>query len=262
MKEKGSFDSAAEEYDAVFTNSHIGKLQRKRVYHWLDRLGLFNGSKKIFEINCGTGFDADYFSQNGHEIVATDASEEMIQVAIRSRSNKIKFYKLSFDHLTTDDNFKQSNVLFSNFGGLNCMDSNRLSHLLNDIGKVQNSGDHLVFVLMPKYCLMEDLYFFFRFQWNKIGRRNSNKALEVNVNESIVDTYYHSPYTLKNGLKDIYDVLLIKPSSIFLPPSYMEPFFKRRLIILSFLNRLESFFGRFSSLSAYADHYVLIAKRK
>ena len=73
-----SFDSAAPLYDDDFTFSEIGKLQRDRVYYWLSEMKLFEKSKRVFEINCGTGYDAQHFFEKGLKVVATDASLEMI----------------------------------------------------------------------------------------------------------------------------------------------------------------------------------------
>ena len=35
------FDEAAPLYDDTFTESHIGQLQRKKVYFWLDQIDFF-----------------------------------------------------------------------------------------------------------------------------------------------------------------------------------------------------------------------------
>ena len=110
-----SFDAAAALYDDVFTNSHIGKMQRKRVYYWLDKVGFFKKQRKVFEVNCGTGFDAEEFLKKGHKVVATDASAGMIEVAKEKRDPSIQFYQLTFEEVQQDERFQNSEALFSNF---------------------------------------------------------------------------------------------------------------------------------------------------
>src|SRR4051794_8659360 len=76
------FDILAETYDADFTQSQIGKLQRKRVWKFLkDVLRTYNRPLQILEINCGTGEDALKLATMGHTVIATDASKVMIEKA-------------------------------------------------------------------------------------------------------------------------------------------------------------------------------------
>jgi ubiquinone/menaquinone biosynthesis C-methylase UbiE len=81
MSPNSNFDSAANQYDSDFTHTEIGKMQRRGVYHFLNKKTLTPNSISILEINCGTGEDAIWFSKKGHTISATDASSGMIDVA-------------------------------------------------------------------------------------------------------------------------------------------------------------------------------------
>src|SRR5271157_4377314 len=73
------FDAMAKEYDARFTDSLIGSAQRAAVWQEMD--GLFRPGQRVLEINCGTGVDALHLSARGIQVVACDASPEMIAVA-------------------------------------------------------------------------------------------------------------------------------------------------------------------------------------
>ena len=76
------FDELANSYDADFTSSVIGRMQRKRV--WTVLTPLLNEASRslnILEINCGTGEDALQLAGLGHRVIATDASEAMISLA-------------------------------------------------------------------------------------------------------------------------------------------------------------------------------------
>ena len=75
------FDAVADEYDARFTNSLIGRAQRESVWREMDRL--FRPGQRVLEINCGTGVDALHLAARGIQVVACDASPEMIAVARR-----------------------------------------------------------------------------------------------------------------------------------------------------------------------------------
>jgi len=259
VKEQASFDQAASAYDKTFTESTIGKAQRKRVYHWLKEANFPGENKSIFEINCGTGFDAEHFHNQGIQVTATDGSPEMINVAKSLRNKEIDFSVLDFDNV--NEKTIHGDDVFSNFGGLNCLSGEELSELLNRISKTQKTGDKMALVIMPKYCLMEGVYFFFRFRWRKMYRRNTNSGLQVNVDGKNVLTYYHSPKSVQRMLSD-YTITLKKPVAFCLPPSYLEPFFTHRPRFLGFLSRLEKLLGRISVFSGWSDHYILIAEKQ
>ena len=256
------FDSAANSYDADFTYSAIGMFQRERVHHWLEECKLLNRITKIFEVNCGTGLDAEYLLKNRHSVVATDASAEMIKVAKESRNSKINFYQRKFSDISIDDNVGEADFVFSNFGGLNCLSEVDLTLFFNDLAQKQKKGASLAVVIMPKFCVTEDVYLLLKGKFSQILRRSKNEFLEVCVAGEKVRTYYHSPKMVKKLLQSKYNIKLVKPIAHFLPPSYLEPFFQKNKWLLLYLNFMERTFGRLGFLAANADHFILIAQRK
>jgi hypothetical protein len=263
VKERNQlFDAAAAEYDDVFTDSAIGRLQRDRVYHWLEKTGFFSSHKNVFEINCGTGYDAEQFSRMGHKVIATDASREMINQAMQKRDSSIDFFQLSFEEVASHPKFSNTDILFSNFGGLNCISHDDLKRFASEIALKQSKGDQLIWVLMPKICLTESIYLLLKFQFQKVFRRKTIKTVSVNVDGVKVPTYYHSPKEVRKMLEGKYIIKLIRPVAIILPPSYLESFFVRNKVFLNFLNRMESVFGSMSRLAAWSDHFIIIAEKR
>ena len=254
------FDKAAKDYDEIFTYSIIGQEQRKRVYYWLEYIGFFKKVRSVFELNCGTGFDAEYFDEKGLKVRASDISQQMINVAIQYRSKSIEFLQLDFREINQISITEEA--VFSNFGGLNCVPSEELIEIESNISKNLRKGNFLVWVIMPKFSLMEAIYFLFKFQWNKMFRRFTNQALQVNVDGVSVPTYFHSPKAIAKILKPNYDIKLVKPVALFLPPSYLEPYIKSKPKLMKFLIKLETVFGRFSFFSGWADHFIIIAEKK
>ncbi len=258
---KQLFDAASAAYDRVFTHSKIGKLERKRVYYWLKKKHFFSTPKKIFEINCGTGYDAELMHNKGHQVVSTDISPKMIEIARKARKKEIDFFTLDFQKVHLEAKFQESNVLFSNFGGLNCLKEEELEEFLLQVGHTQQKGSWLIMVIMAKKCFMEDLYHVATFRWNKLGQRNNSKGLSVNVDGEQVHTYYHAPKAIEQTLLKNYDSLLIRPVAFFIPPSYLEPLFKNNAVLLRLLYGLEKTMGNLKALAAGADHYIVIAKK-
>ena len=115
---------------------------------------------------------------------------------------------------------------------------------------------------MGKHCFMEDAYHFLRLKWNRIGRRNTFTAVEVPVGDEMVTTHYHAPTEFEEMLKKNYQLRVKKPLAFFIPPSFLEPYFRRNPFMLRFLNFLEGIFGNWTALASWADHYIIIAERK
>lgn len=265
QEKSGSFDAAAAFYDDEFTLSEIGMRQRDRVYYWLNECNLLKASgkrNKIFELNCGTGFDAEMFSKMGYEVIATDASAEMIKVAKAKNIKQTQFYQLRFNEIFADTNVSNSDFVFSNFGGLNCLSEDELQEFITNLGAKQNKGNMLAMVIMPKFCVTEDIYLFLKGRFSQVLRRSRRDYLEVNVEGESIRTYYHSPKSVKSILSRNYKTILVKPIAHFLPPSYLEPFFKKNKWLLRYLNFMESTFGGLSFLASNADHYIIIAEKK
>ena len=131
-----AFDFTAINYDSEFTNTEIGKMQRAQAYKFINELINSTTQLSILEINCGTGEDAIWLAKKGHSVLASDASAKMIEVA-KQKSNAITnttlhFEQAAFSELKTKFSNQKFDLIFSNFGGLNCVNSSELKQLLDD----------------------------------------------------------------------------------------------------------------------------------
>ena len=80
------FDGIAERYDEIFTESVIGRAQRRAVWRELERM--LAPGQRVLEINCGTGVDAMCMAERGVEVDACDISPRMIDVARRRQEQQ------------------------------------------------------------------------------------------------------------------------------------------------------------------------------
>ena len=152
------FDIMAETYDADFTNTVIGQLQRKQVWELLEPvLKSYQKPVKILEINCGTGEDALELSRAGHFVTATDGSATMIekarQKAVLAGENNIHFDVCRFDELYHHFRGDRFDLVISNFGGLNCINSDEMRTLSSQLSSLLYDGGKLFFVIMGRSCL-------------------------------------------------------------------------------------------------------------
>lgn len=257
---KNLFDTHAKSYDAVFTHSTIGKAQRSRVYHFLNPIILTKKSLSILEINCGTGEDAAYFHKLGHQVIATDISERMIQVAKKKYPN-ITFKQLDATQINKNSFTHTFDLIFSNFGGLNCLSPTELQKFITNSQELLKPKGKLALVIMPKQCLWEQFYFFLKGNLKLARRRNTTNAVLVNVEGEQVPTWYYNPKFLLKMASKIFIKTDLRPVGIAVPPSYLEPFFKNKKGLFSVLTFMERIF-KSGFWAKYADHFLIVLRSK
>lgn len=258
---KTDFDAAAKDYDTIFTNSKIGGAQRKMVFRYLNSI-LKSNKKSILEINCGTGEDAIAFAKNNHDVIATDISEEMIAVAReKSNNSSIEFKVQDITTISTSTFNKTFDLIFSNFGGLNCLSKDELHSFLKRCDNLLSTNGKLALVIMPKKCLWERMYFYLKGNRKKANRRHTTNPVLANVDGVKVKTWYYNPEELKELENDKFKTKLLKPIGLAIPPSYLENSVLTSFPFFSILKMLDKILN-FSYLSKYADHYLIILEKK
>jgi len=250
------FDHIAKKYDADFTFSEIGKKQRQLVYRYLKKLPT---NQNILELNCGTGEDALWFKEKGHTILATDISKNMIDIAKKKASYKkdITFLLLDIKTLSKETFPEKFDVIFSNFGGFNCLNNLEMKSFFKAVNSTLTDNGKIILVIMPKNCLWENLYFFSKGMFKKAFRRHTKLPINVKVGLKKMATWYYNPQNIKHLCAPYFKITHIKPIGFFIPPSYLESYFKRHKLILSILDTLEKSIAKFRFLSRFSDHYLI-----
>ena len=254
---EASFDKAAAYYDQAFTNTDIGKMQRALVYAQLSKH--LTSVQNILEINCGTGEDAIWFAKQNFKITATDISAKMIEIS-KSKAN-LNFKVADINSITKTFEGSTFDLLFSNFGGLNCLSTTELENFFTNIDSILSEKGKLALVIMPKNTLWERFYFLAKAQFKNISRRKKESVI-ARVDGENVTTYYYNPKDIVNLAKANFETIAIKPIGFFIPPSYLDGFFKNKKGFLGFLNRMEQGIKNISWLSKYADHYLIILQKR
>lgn len=265
MNEAAAFDVLAADYDAGFTRSITGQAQRHYTRQWLGTFLDGRSGLRILEINCGTGEDACWLSGLGHEVIATDASAAMIQVATQKAIGQqvsSTFLQCSFDQLGHRFAKVQFDLIFSNFAGLNCVPPGRLMNLSEELASLLAPNGHMAVVLFGKYCCWETLYYLLRFNGSNATRRWSNKPLAVPLHSQVSQEVHY--YPVKHFLQRMpaFQLKEKRPVGLFLPPSYLEGYMQRHPRFFQTLQHLEKISGGPAWCSQLADHLYLLLKKK
>lgn len=262
---KEAFNKAASDYDVSFTNTAIGSLQRHRVWKYLEKV-LKNRKAEVLEINCGTGEDALWLAKKCYSVTATDVAGSMITVAESKRIiagiNNVKFKTLDFFKLHNNLRPQQFDFIFSDFGGLNCVNEPELEHLSKDFAQLLYPGGKIIMVIMGKYCIWETLYFLFKLKIAKALRRWDNKGVHTTIEEEEFETWFYSVNAMKKIFSAHFKLIEAKPIAFAVPPSYLQNYFDKKPHWLKRLNNWDNFFTRFKWLSNFSDHLVLTFELK
>lgn len=264
---KQSFDIAAADYDRFFTHSAIGWKLRQIVLKYVQGVFDLNTSHTILELNCGTGEDAISFGQLGHRVIATDVSPEMIKIT-KSKvqqaglEGRIEIQKMDMKEVMKNFPNAHFDVIFSNFGGMNCLNSDELFSLSSGLHKLLKPKGRLIAIIMGKFCLWESVYYTLKFQPSQIFRRNTSNPVSVDVQGENVETWYFRPDGFFGLFAEQFVKIKLAPLGVFLPPSYMETFFAKHKNLLSMLDKLELEVSNASILAYLSDHYIIDLQKK
>lgn len=255
-----AFDPIASSYDSVFSDSAIGQYQRRRVWYFVQSILDKQAVCKVLELNAGTGEDALRFSEQGIAVLCTDISQAMLDVAQQKaqaqNAAQISFQQLSITDL--DQLEGQYDLVFSNFGGLNCLSPLQMPALGRQVHRLLVPGGHFISVIMSRFSWWESLYFIAKRQRAQVFRRKQKNAVKARLDATtFVDTYYYSPKEYIAFMQPSFKSYQCHSVGYFLPPSYLEPFFAKRPRLLQFLNKLEYLVPKGSMFSGASDHYLI-----
>ena len=257
-----SFDTIAENYDSTFTQSKIGKVQREIIWNYLEKVLANRKNLKILELNCGTGEDAIWFAKKGHSVLATDQSDKMLQItkkkAIENKiSDIIETKKVDLINIEESNLSGTYDLIFSNFGGINCLTFEDLYKLPELLNKLINPSGRLIMVIMPTFCFWEMIYFTLKLNLKKAFRRSSTKRVKVNLNGEELSVEYYTPVLVNKLFSKQFRQVGLKPVGFFIPPSYLEKFFSSKHKSFNILQKLESIVTDWSLLSNNSDHFLI-----
>lgn len=253
-----AFDDLAAGYDSSFTTTRLGRWLRSVVWNRFDTV--FGGRRRILDVGCGTGEDAIYLAEQGHQIVATDVSSSMLAVA-REKARRagcmerLDFRCVPMEELGGGLAGERFDGAYSNFGVINC--SKSLESTLEGIARLLTPDSPLILVVMGRLVPWEWAWFLSRGDWRKAIRRlNHGGASWRGLNIS-----YPSPGTLARAMPESLKPAHQRALGLVLPPSYAAGWLDRSARRFAMLARLETALTGWQALAALGDHYLMEARR-
>lgn len=256
-----AFDSLAEPYDEIFTNSLIGRAQREAVWHEVART--FQSGQHILELNCGTGEDALFLSRLGISVFACDASQQMITVARRRRSleapaSHVRFSVLPTEEIAIARPFGVFDGVFSNFSGLNCVLD--IADVARQLSTLIRPGGSALLCFSSRFCLWESLWFLGQGNIGKSVRRWTGHST-VNLGTASVRVNYLTAKRLRRLFAPYFLLRRWTGIGITVPPSYVESLAIRHPGVLNKLRAVDRVVCNWNVFRSIGDHLLLSFER-
>jgi SAM-dependent methyltransferase len=272
------FDAVAAEYDTHFTNNRLGRWLRQAVYSYLAEV--LGPGDRVLELGCGTGEDAIWLARRGAEIVATDASVAMLEIAsgkARAAGVDAQISFAEFDLLSLGQTapggdsasslipnprhpHTQYDAVLANFGVLNCLaERNVLAEML---AQSVRPGGHIVLVLMSPCCPWEIGWHLAHGQLRSAFRR-FRAGSEAHVGQGrTVRVWYPSPRRLRQEFGHSFHHVQTVGIGALLPPSYLAHLVDRWPRLFEEIAAWDQRLGRRWPWRWLNDHYLTVFVRR
>lgn len=252
-----AFDKIANEYDSMFTETIIGRLQREAV--WRSAAKVFRRGDRLLELNCGTGEDARFFSRMGISVYACDASANMIErararVAADFPSAHLEFRVLGTEDLHTLPAERSFDGAFSNFAGLNCIED--LPQTARELARRLCPGAQLLLCFATRLCAWELAYYLLQGQFQKAFRRIGGSA-HARVGGCRIRVYYPTVKQIVRAFRPAFKIRSIVGIGITVPPSYLERWAGRHTKLTRVCNAVDRVICCWRGLRVLGDHVLI-----
>jgi 2-polyprenyl-3-methyl-5-hydroxy-6-metoxy-1,4-benzoquinol methylase len=256
-----AFDRMASSYDAVFTESAVGRAQRHVVWDALKRT--FRAGQRVLELNCGTGVDALFLAGRGISVLACDASAGMIGVAERRKADRLAPVSAEFRVLRNEDlellgDAGRFDGVLSNFSGLNCVSN--IPQVAVNLGKLVRPDGAVLLCISTRICLWEIAWHGSQAHFRKAFRRVRGNTI-AQLDGVSVPVWYPTIREMRRAFWPWFRLRSVRAVGLFVPPSYVEGWARSHKRVLKALEAMDRVCGAWPLLRGIGDHVLLEFRR-
>lgn len=260
---QAEFDNIAEEYDQHITGNRMNRLLRDRSLALL--LPTFHSERRLLEIGCGSGLETIALLEAGHEVVAVDISQRMLDVVARKARASGVGERFQGLRAKASDLPKLSDELrppfdgaFSTYGALNCEPAVR--PVAGALAAILPSGRRFVAGVYNRWCLFELAGYGLTFRWERaLGRRRN--PIPVGASRFCVDTYAYSLPEFQRLFRPEFEPVRSFGVPVLLPPSDLAAYSERFSRHFDRLTGFDRRVGAVWPFTGLGDHFLTVLRR-
>ncbi len=257
-----AFNAVAPLFDSRFGVWRSVAAQRRAVCAEL--LRAFPKGGRILELGGGTGVDATFLAERGFEIVLTDPSPTMVELAKAKLAPLGSAAKIAAgeemeafaeDHLA--EGGAQFDGAFSNFAPLNCVAN--LGPVARGLARLLKPGSLAMLVLFGTFCPGEMIVEVLRGRPHLALRRCRLGAVPARLKEHEFSVVYHRRAELVRDFAPWFALEKRVGIGVAVPPSAAEPWISGQPHLLAAMEMFDRGFAR--PLAILGDHVLYQFRR-
>jgi SAM-dependent methyltransferase len=257
-----AFDAVAPTFDSRFDAWHSVAAQRRAVRAEL--LRVFPRGGRILEIGGGTGTDATFLAKRGFEMLLTDPSPTMVELAkaklvplgslarIAAGEDMVEF---AANHLA--EGGAKFDGAFSNFAPLNCV--MELEPVARGLARLLKPGASAMLVLFGTFCPGEMIVEVLRGRPRLALRRRKRGEVPARLAKREFDVVYHRRVELVRAFAPWFELEKRVGIGVAVPPSAAEPWISEHPRLLAAMELLDRGLAR--PLAMLGDHVLYQFRR-
>ncbi len=252
-------------YDTEYAHNRIGLVQRRAIWGYLEAM-LRTPGMRVLELNTGDATDAVHLARQGHRVIATDTSPELL----RRAAERVRQYGLEdrillelqpSGGLQAQQWPVRFDLVLSDMGGLNHLDEDDLAQLMQEVAARLRPYGRFVAVIQPDRCLRETLHHLARLQFKEAFQRGRRPGLSGLSGTGAV-RWNHAPSNVRHMAAPWFRTVNIRPVGLFVPPKHLASLRDDRQGTLERLSRMDERVAGWPWTARYADHYLIDLERR
>ena len=259
------FDLIAHEYDRHILGNRMNRLLRDRSLAILRPT--FSSAHRLLEIGCGSGTETLSLLREGHEVLAVDISEEMLEVVrAKARSEGLserletrRIRAVDVAMLARDGAGGRFDGAYSTYGALNCEPN--LGPVVTGLAELLPPGAAFVAGVYNRWCLFEIVGYSLV---GRPGRAFARRGRPVQVGDSrfCVDVYAHSVHDFREAFSPYFKAREVEGVPVLLPPSDLTAYTERFSRQFDRLAGWDRWIGQRWPMTALGDHFLMVLDRR
>ena len=257
-----AFDAVAPTFDSRFGAWQSVAAQRRAVRAEL--LRVFPNGGRILELGGGTGVDATFLAERGFEILLTDPSPTMVDLAhaklgplgsLAKIAAGEEMEEFAANHLA--EGRAQFDGAFSNFAPLNCVAN--LEPVARGLARLLKPGASAMLVLFGTFCPGEMIVEVLRGRPHLALRRCKRGEAPARLAKHEFSVVYHRRAELMSAFAPWFVLEKRVGIGVAVPPSAAEPWISEQPHLLAAMEMFDRGFAR--PLAMLGDHVLYQFRR-